>query len=217
MIINGSITGTLDTVYVFTATVSPMTATQPIDYIWQARGQPLVTHTAGLSDTVSFAWDTPGIQVITVTARNVGNLVSAIHTITTFTPPDLVIINSVSPRPPQCVLRNSPNLTDRRLELTGEKFSTTEHSLQFRRMADGATSIHFQMEVNWESTMRITVDMDRIKYLLWPDSRMPLTVRVTGAGYVPVSDWSSEFILADDIAACNMEQQLYLPLVLRNE
>ena len=118
-----------------------------------------------------------------------------------------VIIHSVSPAPPYCVLRNAPDLYDRLLELTGENFSTTEHNLQFRKVATGDLSIHFHMEVNWESATRITVDMDRIKHLLWADSKVTLTVRIThyvSGTYEPLSDWSPEFILADDTTACGV-------------
>ena len=78
----GPTTGLLNTVYTFSATVSPVTATQPITYVWRATGQSPVTHIGGLSDTVSFTWSTSGTRAITVTATNVGGMVSASHTIT---------------------------------------------------------------------------------------------------------------------------------------
>jgi transposase InsO family protein len=55
----------------FTATVVPTDVIQPITYVWQASGQIPVTHTAGLSDTISYLWDDPGTQAITITAINV--------------------------------------------------------------------------------------------------------------------------------------------------
>ena len=115
-----------------------------------------------------------------------------------------VIIHSVSPAPPYCVLRNSRDLYDRLLELTGENFPTADHHLQFRKVATGDLSIHFGLEVNWESTTRITVDMGRIKHLLWADSKVTLTVRITSPSCEPLSDWSPEFILADDVTACGI-------------
>ncbi|MCL4261754.1 MAG: hypothetical protein KJ069_00995 [Anaerolineae bacterium] len=54
--------------YTFTATANP-TATLPITYVWQADGQ-TITHTGGLSDSLIFAWDSLGLQPITVTAVN---------------------------------------------------------------------------------------------------------------------------------------------------
>jgi len=80
--IGGPATGTVNTGYTFTATVSPDTATQPITYTWQATGQSPVVHTGGLTDTVTFTWSATGTQVITVTAANAGGIVTGIHTIT---------------------------------------------------------------------------------------------------------------------------------------
>ncbi|MBX3056968.1 MAG: PKD domain-containing protein [Anaerolineae bacterium] len=60
--------------YTFTATANP-TATLPITYVWQADGQ-TITHTGGLSDSLTFAWDSLGLQPLTVTAVNgVGSVV----------------------------------------------------------------------------------------------------------------------------------------------
>jgi len=115
-----------------------------------------------------------------------------------------VVIDSVHPAPPYCVLRNSLYLYERLLVLTGQNFSTTEHRLQFRKVSTGDLSIHFGLEVNWESSTRITVDIGLIKHLLWPDSKVTLTVRITNADLDPVSDWSPEFILADDVDACGI-------------
>jgi hypothetical protein len=126
-------------------------------------------------------------------------------------------IQSVSPVPPYCVLRNGAALYERLLELRGQNFPVDSHQLQFRKVATSETSIHFAMEVNWESSQRITVDMARIKDLLWSDSKVLLTARITGESYLPVSDWSPEFLLADDAATCGIAQPTtisqYLPLI----
>ena len=70
--IDGASSGLVDLNYPFVATVVLPEATQPITYVWQATGQSTdptsVTHTGGLSDTISLSWDTPGEQTITVTA-----------------------------------------------------------------------------------------------------------------------------------------------------
>ena len=50
--ISGLTVGDRNISYAFTATTSPITATQPITYIWQATGQSTVTHTNGIADTV---------------------------------------------------------------------------------------------------------------------------------------------------------------------
>jgi hypothetical protein len=68
--------------YYFTATVEPITTTSPLEFIWQASGQPLGTYTSGLTDTVSFTWEMPGMQIITVTASNQAGTVMDTHVIT---------------------------------------------------------------------------------------------------------------------------------------
>jgi hypothetical protein len=56
---------------IFTATIIPTDIILPITYIWQASGQVPITHTDGISDAVSYIWDLPGTQTITVTAMNI--------------------------------------------------------------------------------------------------------------------------------------------------
>ena len=79
---SGPSTGLTGNEYPFIATVSPLIATQPISYSWQATGQSSLLNTGGLSDTVSFVWSTPGEKVISVTAENLAGSVSTVHTIT---------------------------------------------------------------------------------------------------------------------------------------
>jgi parallel beta-helix repeat protein len=75
--ITGPVTGAVNTSYAFEATVSPLNATQPITYVWQATGQSAVTHTGrGIADSVNFTWSMTGTQAITVTASNALNTVS---------------------------------------------------------------------------------------------------------------------------------------------
>ena len=71
--IAGPFEGVINTAYTFTATVSPITATPPITYFWQATGQSPITHSGrDLSDTIMFTWipGTTGTQLITATAIN---------------------------------------------------------------------------------------------------------------------------------------------------
>jgi plastocyanin len=85
----GPISGAAALAQTFTASVSPITATQPITYIWAATGQTTVTRTdKGLNDTFVFTWPAPAIgpQMITVTAVNSVGSASATHAITIVAP-----------------------------------------------------------------------------------------------------------------------------------
>ncbi len=72
---------------VFTATVSPLTATTPITYVWQAEGQAPITITAGISASTAAGWSQPGVHAITVTVRNGCGAVTATRAITLCQPP----------------------------------------------------------------------------------------------------------------------------------
>jgi hypothetical protein len=79
--IDGPITGYVDESIPFTATVSPMDATTPITYTWEATGLPPVQHRL-VNDTVDYAnftWDEIGTKAITVTASNPGGTVLDTH------------------------------------------------------------------------------------------------------------------------------------------
>ncbi len=91
--VSGPTVGLVNNSYIFTATVSPLTATTPITYVWQATGQTPMTHTNGVSDTITFAWSAPGTQVITVTATNAAGAVLGIYTVMINVPPISVSIS----------------------------------------------------------------------------------------------------------------------------
>jgi PKD repeat protein len=99
--VSGPATGLIQQPCVFTAAVRPVTATQPITYTWRATGQLPVTSTAGLSDSLSFSWDTRGQQLITVTAANIQDVLVVTHPITIYTPAesDFVAAPTFGPAP----------------------------------------------------------------------------------------------------------------------
>ncbi len=82
--LDGPSVGWVNSGYVFTATASPITATIPITYIWQATGQLTITDTRSISDTVTFAWSSPGNQVINVIANGRLNTVSSTFALSIF-------------------------------------------------------------------------------------------------------------------------------------
>ncbi|MBP7691614.1 MAG: VCBS repeat-containing protein [Anaerolineales bacterium] len=80
--LEGPTLGVTGTAYVFQAAATPLTATLPMTYHWQASAQAGLAITGGLSSTASFQWDVPGLQTITATAWNAsGAPVTATHTI----------------------------------------------------------------------------------------------------------------------------------------
>ena len=98
--ITGPSEGIVGQSYTFTATVEPISTTLPLTYTWQVQGQLPITHTAGITDKVSLAWQLPGTQIITVTASNVSGSVSDSHAITiTDTPIEGLTASNDSPTP----------------------------------------------------------------------------------------------------------------------
>ncbi len=80
--LDGPASGLVDTAYTFTATVSPITATTPLTYTWQATGQTPVTQTLdGPTHTLTLTWTAPGLVVITATVSGAGSVVSATHSL----------------------------------------------------------------------------------------------------------------------------------------
>lgn len=80
----------------FSATITPITATQPVIYSWQASGLAPVTSTRGISNVVAFTWNTPGTQVVTVTAQNAAGAFSDVHVIE-LSPAPLTEVNISGP------------------------------------------------------------------------------------------------------------------------
>jgi expansin (peptidoglycan-binding protein) len=96
--ISGSLEGMVDRTYTFTATVEPVSTTLWLTYTWQASGQLPVTHTNERTDTVSYTWDNPGAQHITITASNDFGAVMDTHVITiTDQPIESLTANNDSP------------------------------------------------------------------------------------------------------------------------
>lgn len=82
--ISGPAMGVVQTSYTFTATVSPVTATLPITYVWEATDHTTATHpdVYSLIDTTPFTWTNAGAKVITVTVSNSAGMTTTAWTIT---------------------------------------------------------------------------------------------------------------------------------------
>lgn len=81
--ISGPNFGFVDVNYTFTATAN-ITATSPITYVWYTSDQAPITYTTDreLFSTAVFSWTKPGVHTVTVTATNVGNVITATHIVT---------------------------------------------------------------------------------------------------------------------------------------
>ncbi len=80
--LTGPPTGAPNHVYTFTASASPPTATLPVTTQWAATGQAPLILINGFTQSVTYTWTTTGVKLITVTAQNPVNWVTATHSIT---------------------------------------------------------------------------------------------------------------------------------------
>jgi hypothetical protein len=184
--ISGPITGTTGVAYPFTATTSPLTATQPITYVWEVSGHARVTRTVGLSDTVHLAWETPGIQTITVTALNTAGKVTGTHIIT--------IIESGSP--PAGVAISGP--------ITG----TTGVSYSFTATMSPLTAalpITYVWDASGHSPVTRTGGLSDTVPLMWnaPGTQVITVTALNTAGEV------------SDTHTIAVDQRVFLPAILK--
>jgi len=103
VIIRGSGSGSVNVTYPFTAQISPLSATLPITFHWQATEQtPVRNSVSSLKNAVQFAWPTIGEKAITVTIENRGGVITANSTlvITQATTPPIVQQVYISPTLP---------------------------------------------------------------------------------------------------------------------
>lgn len=177
-------------------TIVTLQASPYAGYTFQGWGAD-TTGTA-LNTTITMDWD----KTITVNYYQAATPTPS----PTLIPTDAVIL-AAKPLLPYCVVR-SGELYERLLELTGNGFEKPG-ILQFMNTNTGETSYHISSEVNWEDTTSATVDMARIKHLLWPSNPIiGLRVRMTQfspeRNFYPISDWSPQFILAEDSTTCGL-------------
>ena len=113
------------------------------------------------------------------------------------------VIHSVEPERPGCIVLNSSVPSHRILTIHGENLTPTSGTrLQFQLPGTGNFTIHFGLEVDWESAERITLDMSLIRQHLWNIPSMTLQVRVTNARGEGLTDWSDRFNVARDASGC---------------
>lgn len=110
VVISGASTAAISTTYVFTATTTPITTTltEPLTYEWEATDLNSVTQSGDLQDNVSFAWQTPGVKVVTATVSNeYGSAVETFAVNVIEAQPDFGL-TGLSVRAPRVGVTNSP-------------------------------------------------------------------------------------------------------------
>ena len=120
-------------------------------------------------------------------------------------PEHAVVITSVDPAPPYCVLRSSTRLRERALNLTVEGLPEgRDLMLQFRRVTVRHREwMHLGRALINHDGSRITVHDAGFLRHIWSDiDRAVITVRITERDGTPISNWSPAFQLANDVDAC---------------
>ena len=116
------------------------------------------------------------------------------------------VIHIAEPEPPYCVLRDSPYAGYRLLSLTGDNLTAlgSEGRIQFLDLATGALTDPHSEGVGWLDSHRVTVDMAHVGEE-WPRwQRRMLQARITSVDSGLSSNWSSEFVFADDHQTCGL-------------
>ncbi len=116
-----------------------------------------------------------------------------------------VAIRSVSPEPPFCVVRDSRRAYETTLNLMVDGLSEQRNlTLEFRKLI----SLHREV-VDFGPTSivdggsRITLTDVSIWHRMWGHlDKVMLTVRILDRSGAPVSNWSSAFVLADNVEIC---------------
>jgi hypothetical protein len=112
VIIAGPAAGPIAQPHTFTATVSAPDVTLPLTYTWQASGQPdLLTITHALSHSVSYTWNTPGPQTITLSVASAEHTFSDTHAFLVDTPPPDLTISGATVGQVQATLTFSADLS----------------------------------------------------------------------------------------------------------
>ena len=82
--ISGPTSGELETGYVYTSAVNPITTTVPLIYLWQATDYAPFTMTGGITSTIIYNWTIPGLKEITLTASNAAGSTSNTYNVNIF-------------------------------------------------------------------------------------------------------------------------------------
>lgn len=190
--LEGPTAGETEASYTFTATISPNHTSTPITYTWDISDHGTITHTGGISDTVTLTWGSAGEKMVMVTAVNsTGTPVSQSHTIH-INPPDVAADAVAITGPTSGAPNTSYNFTAAISPLT-----TT-------------TPVTYTWEITDHDMITNTNGLSDTVALTW-SSAGEKVVTVTAVNSTGFSVTQTHTI---DIAL--PEQKIYLPLVIRN-
>ena len=109
------------------------------------------------------------------------------------------VIHSVDPQPPYCAVAQSSLEFHRLVIIEGENLTAdVEPHVQLRNESTKRTSNHLNYEINWESSERITFDVQKVQQFFLGDAFAQLKVRITRGPegrYEPISGWSHTFFV----------------------
>jgi trimeric autotransporter adhesin len=239
--IGGPITGIAERSYTLTATVSPITDTLPITYIWQADGQASVSHTSGLTDTAAFSWNTPGTRTITVTASNSnGSIGTDTHIITIVDAPRITPANGGVATFPGLTLTFLPGAVSTPVNIIYAPLSMPAHPLggtftSLRVFSLEARDSNYQLVTHFAKPYTLTisytdeqlaalgVDEADLNLAFWDGSNWVNVLPCAGCGVdttnnrlTAVLDHFTEFALLSGVpAAGDAKSRVYLPVMLR--
>ena len=117
-------------------------------------------------------------------------------------------ITSVHPGSPYCVMRRSERRYEKTLDLEVDgDLGRSGLRLLFRMVTDGRREwivVGGRNEARTEGN-RITVDMSELGPRFWRERpRVTMTVRIVDGEFLPLSNWSPAFVLADDVRTCGI-------------
>jgi hypothetical protein len=184
--VSGPEAGLIGQSYTFTATIDPVSATQPITYSWQVTDQRGPETALVTSSLVTATWSATGTHQIVVTATNEGGAITAAHNIAIH---DLLVANFAA----------SPLSGSLPLKVTFTNTSREGYEESFWDFGDGKTSRREHPIHTYRSAGVYTV-----------------TLTVSALGGSDVITRSQYIAVAEDVQPVQGEYSVLMPLVLRS-
>lgn len=152
----GPTNGETDISYLFTASVLPIDATTPVDYLWEATGYEPVIHYGTLTDNINLSWDTPGTKIVTVTATNgLESYTDSIEIEIAGTPPSSVIIDGPTNGTTQNNYQFTANVNPEATTPITYTWSATDQS-PIIQVGELSNSVNFSWTTPGNKTVQVT-------------------------------------------------------------